>query len=57
VAAGPTRETYSTVASPVEKLIIELSKRPDVSHARFEKDGFLVDLRAHRAPAAPGQSA
>lgn len=57
VAAGPTRETYSAVASPLEKLITELSKRPDVSHARFERDGFLVDLRSHRATSAPGPSA
>jgi len=49
VAAGSTRETYSAVASPVEKLIAELSKRPDVTHARFERDGFLIDLRAHRS--------
>ena len=57
VAAGPTRETYSAVSSPVEKLITELSRRPDVTHARFERDGFLVDLRAHRSPAALGLSA
>jgi oxaloacetate decarboxylase (Na+ extruding) subunit alpha len=57
VAAGPTRETYSAVVSPVEKLITELSRRPDVTHARFERDGFLVDLRAHQSTSAPGQSA
>jgi oxaloacetate decarboxylase alpha subunit len=53
VAAGPTRQTYSAVASPVEKLLSELTLRPDVTHARFEKDGFVVDLRSHAAPAAP----
>lgn len=57
LAAGPTRETYSAVVSPVEKLISELSLRPDVTHARFEKDGFLVDLRSHSSPSASGQSA
>jgi oxaloacetate decarboxylase (Na+ extruding) subunit alpha len=57
VAAGPTRETYSAVTSPVEKLITELSRRPDVTHARFERDGFLVDLRAHRSASAAEQSA
>ena len=57
VAAGPTRETYNAVASPVETLIAELSRRPDVTHARFERDGFLVDLRAHRSSSASGQSA
>jgi len=45
------------VASPVERLISELSRRPDVTHARFERDGFLVDLRAYRSPSAPGESA
>ena len=57
VAAGPSRETYSAVASPVENLITELSRRPDVTHARFEREGFLVDLRANRRGIAPGQSA
>lgn len=57
VAAGPTRETYSAVARPIETLITELSARPDVTHVRFERDGFLVDLRAHRSPPAPEQSA
>lgn len=57
VAAGSTRETYNPVFSPVEKLISELSQRPDVTHARFEKEGFLVDLRSHSAPSASGQSA
>ncbi len=57
VAAGPSRETYNPVLSPVEKLISELSQRPDVTHARFEKEGFLVDLRSHSASSASGQSA
>jgi oxaloacetate decarboxylase alpha subunit len=56
VAAGPTRETYSPVTSPVEKLITELSRRPDVTHARFERDGFLVDLKAHRSSTVTGQA-
>jgi oxaloacetate decarboxylase (Na+ extruding) subunit alpha len=57
VAAGPARQTYGAVASPVEKLITELTKRPDVTHARFERDGFVVDLRAHAAPAASVKTA
>jgi oxaloacetate decarboxylase alpha subunit len=57
LATGPTRETYSAVASPVEQLITELTRRPDVTHARFERNGFLVDLRSHRSSSAPGQSA
>lgn len=56
LATGPTRETYSAVASPVEQLITELTRRPDVTHARFERNGFLVDLRSHRSSSAPGQS-
>lgn len=56
LATGPTRETYSAVASPVEQLITQLTRRPDVTHARFERNGFLVDLRSHRSSSAPGQS-
>lgn len=52
VEAGPCRQHYSPVASPVERLIGELSKRPNVTHARVEKDGFLLDLRANR-PGVP----
>jgi oxaloacetate decarboxylase (Na+ extruding) subunit alpha len=55
LATGPTRETYSAVASPVEQLITELTRRPDVTHARFERNGFLVDLRSHRSSSASGQ--
>ena len=57
VAAGPTRASYSAVTSPVEKLIEELSRRPDVTHARFEREGFLVDLRASRPGPVSGQAA
>lgn len=56
VAAGPCREHYSAVASPVERLIDELSRRPDVTHARIERDGFLLDLRANRAGVAAGNA-
>jgi oxaloacetate decarboxylase alpha subunit len=54
VAAGPCRRHYSAVASPVERLIGELSRRPDVTHARIERDGFLLDLRANQPGAATG---
>ena len=54
VAAGPCRRHYSAVASPVERLVSELSRRPDVTHARIERDGFLLDLRAHQPGAATG---
>lgn len=53
VAAGPCRQRYSAVASPVERLIGELALRPDVTHARIEKDGFMLDLRADSPGAAP----
>jgi oxaloacetate decarboxylase alpha subunit len=52
VAAGPCREHYSAVASPVQRLVSELSRRPDVTHARIERDGFLLDLRANQPGAA-----
>lgn len=52
VAAGPSRTGYSAVASPVERLIGELARRPDVSHARIEREGFLLELRSNRARAA-----
>ena len=57
VAAGPCRQRYSAVASPVERLIGELSLRPDVTHVRVEKDGFMLDLRASPRGAAPEAAA
>jgi oxaloacetate decarboxylase alpha subunit len=54
VAAGPARQNYSAVASPVERLLGELTKRPDVSHARIEREGFLLDLRANQPCAEAG---
>jgi oxaloacetate decarboxylase (Na+ extruding) subunit alpha len=52
VAAGPCRESYSAAASPVERLVSELSRRPDVTHARIEREGFLLDLRVNQPGAA-----
>jgi oxaloacetate decarboxylase alpha subunit len=57
VAAGPCRQHYSAVASPVERLVGELARRPDVTHARIERDGFLLDLRANQPGAATGAAA
>jgi oxaloacetate decarboxylase (Na+ extruding) subunit alpha len=54
VAAGPCREHYSAAASPVERLVSELSRRPDVTHARIEREGFLLDLRSNPPAAARG---
>lgn len=57
VAAGPCRQHYSAVASPVERLIGELTRRPDVTHAHIEKDGFMLDLRVNTPGAAPQAAA
>jgi oxaloacetate decarboxylase alpha subunit len=56
VAAGPCRQHYSALVGPLERLVGELAKRPDVTHARIERDGFLLDLRATQ-PAVPAGSA
>jgi oxaloacetate decarboxylase (Na+ extruding) subunit alpha len=53
LAAGPARQHYSAVASPVERLLGELSKRPDVTHTRIEREGFLLDLRVNQPGAEP----
>lgn len=47
VAAGPSRQTYNPSVTPVEKLLAELARRPDVTHARIERAGFLMELRSH----------
>lgn len=44
IAAGPCRQSYDATVSPAEKLLEELSRRPDIAHARIEKDGFLMTL-------------
>ena len=54
VAAGPCRQHYSAIASPVEQLLGELTRRPDVTHARIEREGFLLDLRASQPGKAAG---
>jgi oxaloacetate decarboxylase (Na+ extruding) subunit alpha len=54
LAAGPARQNYSVVTSPVERLLCELTKRPDVTHARIEREGFVLDLRSNRLSAAAG---
>lgn len=46
VAAGPCRQDYSPSVAPIEQLIKSLSQRPDVKHARIERDGFLMELRS-----------
>ncbi len=56
VAAGPCRQHYSPIASPVEQLVSELSRRPDVTHARIERDGFLLELRASQPGSITGET-
>jgi oxaloacetate decarboxylase (Na+ extruding) subunit alpha len=53
LAAGPAGQNYNAVASPVERLLGELAKRPDVTQARIEREGFLLDLRANQPSAEP----
>lgn len=48
VAAGPCRQTYNPKLAPVEKLLAGLSQRPDVTHARIERDDLRIELRSHR---------
>ncbi|HUH88590.1 MAG TPA: hypothetical protein VL003_11170 [Pusillimonas sp.] len=50
VASGPCRRSYNPAAAPVETLIKELSKRPDITHARVEREGFKIDLRSNTCP-------
>jgi oxaloacetate decarboxylase (Na+ extruding) subunit alpha len=45
VAAGPSRINYNPAIRPVEQLLSELAKRPDVTHVRIEKPGFKLELR------------
>lgn len=47
VAAGPCRQDYSPDVAPVEQLLKALAQRPDVKHARIERDSFLMELRSH----------
>jgi oxaloacetate decarboxylase alpha subunit len=54
VAAGPCRRGYSPVASPVERVLAELTKRPEVSRMRIEKPGFRLELDARAEAAGPG---
>lgn len=49
VAAGPCRQTYNPQAAPVEQLLKALAARPDVTHARIERDGFLIELNGRSA--------
>jgi len=50
LAAGPCRRSYNAELRPVLELLRELSKRPEVTHARLEKPGFKMELRASGTP-------
>ena len=54
VAAGPSRQHYNAGIRPVEQLISELTKRPDVTHVCIDKPGFKLELRASGSAQAPG---
>jgi oxaloacetate decarboxylase (Na+ extruding) subunit alpha len=45
VAAGPSRQNYNAKTRPIEQLMSELTKRPDVTHIRIEKPDFKLELR------------
>ena len=55
VAAGPCRRGYSPVASPVERVLVELSKRPEVRHVRIDKPGFKLELHARAEASEAGE--
>lgn len=57
VKAGTSRQHYNPIVSPVEQLVSELSRRPDVTHARIERDGFLLDLRSNKSTSPTGFNA
>ena len=54
VAAGPCRKNYNVISSPVERLLGELARRPDVTHVRVERDDFVLDLRANQPVPSTG---
>jgi oxaloacetate decarboxylase alpha subunit len=55
VAAGPCRRGYSPVASPVERVLAELTKRPEVTHLRIDKPGFKLELHAGAMASGAGE--
>lgn len=46
IAAGPCRRGYVPELRPVTTLLRELARRPGITHARVEKPGFRLELRA-----------
>jgi oxaloacetate decarboxylase alpha subunit len=47
--AGPCRERYNPLMSPVEKLVSEFSSRKDVTHAMIERKGFKLELSTDKS--------
>jgi oxaloacetate decarboxylase (Na+ extruding) subunit alpha len=48
IQAGPSRERYNPLFSPVEKLVTELSARKDITRAVIERSGFRLELRTNK---------
>jgi oxaloacetate decarboxylase alpha subunit len=55
LAAGPCQQGYNPLLSPVEKLVKELSSRPDVTHASIERTGFKLELSSNESSVGGGQ--
>ena len=55
LAAGPCQQGYNPLLSPVEKLVKELSSRPDVSHATIEREGFKLELSTSPSSVGSGE--
>jgi oxaloacetate decarboxylase (Na+ extruding) subunit alpha len=56
VAAGPSRKSYNPAIRPIEHLLNELAKRPDVSHVCIDKPNFKLELRKVSPTTGQGQS-
>ncbi|NVO04748.1 MAG: biotin carboxyl carrier protein [Rhodoferax sp.] len=55
LAAGPCQQRYNPLLSPVEKLVKELSSRPDVTHASIERTGFKLELSTNQTSNGSGE--
>ena len=55
LAAGPCQQRYNPLLSPVEKLVKELSSRPDVTHASIERTGFKLELATNQTSNGSGE--
>ncbi|MCX7279844.1 MAG: hypothetical protein NTZ15_21450 [Burkholderiales bacterium] len=55
LATGPCQQGYNPLWSPVEKLVKELSSRPDVTHATIERTGFKLELSTSQSSDGSGE--